>query len=91
MQGAEYEINPVDSHVYFGYTDWSDSDNGYIYYVPSIQVHDLAHIPEGMKGVSIPYHKYVAFRFVGFFLRPDDINGRQVGRLLVHMYYKWIY
>jgi AraC family transcriptional regulator len=42
-----------------------------------------------MSGVEIPAHKYVVFRFVGFF-RPDDINGRQVGRLLVHMYSKWI-
>ena len=32
----------------------------------------------------------VAFRFVGFF-HPNDINGRQVCRLLVHMYSKWIF
>jgi AraC-type DNA-binding domain-containing proteins len=82
--------NPVNPHVYFGYTDWKDSDNGYIFYLPSVQVSDLNHIPEGMKGISIPAHKYVVFRFVGFF-RPDEINGRQVGRLLVHMYSKWIY
>lgn len=82
--------NPVNPHVYFGYTDWSDSNNGYIFYMPSTQVTDLQHIPEGMQGVSIPAHKYVVFRFVGFF-RPEAINGRQVGRLLVHMYSKWIY
>ncbi|VBB06737.1 Hypothetical protein LUCI_1973 [Lucifera butyrica] len=82
--------NPVDSRVYFGYTDWSDNENGCIYYMPSIQVQDLNHIPAGMEGISIPAHKYVVFRFVGFF-RPDDINGRQVGRLLVHMYSKWIF
>jgi AraC family transcriptional regulator len=83
-------INPVDPAVYFGYTDWSDNTNGCISYMPSLQVADLAHIPAGMEGVMIPAHKYVVFRFVGFF-RPDDINGRQVGRLLVHMYSKWIF
>ena len=81
--------NPINPHVYFGYTDWKDSENGYIFYMPSVQVQDLDHIPEGMMGVAIPAHKYVVFRFVGFF-RPDEINGRQVGRLLVHMYSKWI-
>jgi len=82
--------NSVNPDIYFGYTDWSDNNQGYIYYMPSIQVQSLDNIPPGMKGVAIPAHKYVVFRFVGFF-RPDDINGRQVGRLLVHMYSKWIF
>ena len=43
-----------------------------------------------MDGIAIPAHKYVIFHFVGFF-SPDDINGRQIGRLLVHMYSKWIF
>lgn len=83
-------VNSVNPQVYFGYTDWSGNDNGYIYYLPSVQVTDLEDIPEGMTGITIPAHKYVVFRFVGFF-RPDDIKGRQVGRLLVHMYSKWIF
>ncbi|QJW48635.1 AraC family transcriptional regulator [bacterium BFN5] len=83
-------VNAINPHVYFGYTDWRDSDNGYTFYLPSVQAPDLAHIPNGMTGVSIPAHKYVVFRFVGFF-RPEEINGRQIGRLLVHMYSKWIY
>lgn len=82
-------VNPVNPQVYYGYTDWGGSNEGYIYYMPSVQVRDLTKVPKGMSGVEIPAHKYVVFRFVGFF-RPDDINGRQVGRLLVHMYSKWI-
>ncbi|AOT69913.1 AraC family transcriptional regulator [Geosporobacter ferrireducens] len=81
--------NGVNPQVYFGYTDWSEYNDGHIYYIPSIQVADVRHIPEGMTSVHIPPHKYVVFRFVGFF-RPDDIKGRQVGRLLVHLYRKWI-
>lgn len=81
--------NAVNPQVYFGYTNWSGYDDGYIYYVPSIQVPDLSLIPEGMIGISIPAHKYVVFRFVGFF-RPEEIKGRQAGRLLVHLYRKWI-
>lgn len=80
--------NTINPQVYFGYTDWSS--NGFIYYIPSVQVPDLTKIPEGMTGISIPAHKYVVFRFVGFF-RPDDINGRHVGRLLVQLYSKWIF
>lgn len=82
--------NPANPNVYFGYTDWSRNNEGFIYYVPSIEVSDLSAVPDGMAGIAIPAHKYVVFRFVGFF-RPDDINGRQVGRLLVHMYSKWIF
>jgi AraC family transcriptional regulator len=82
-------MNPVNPEIYFGYTNWSGYNDGYIYYVPSLQVPDLALIPEGMIGICIPAHKYVVFRFVGFF-RPEEIKGRQVGRLLVHLYRKWI-
>lgn len=82
-------MNTVNPQVYYGYTDWSGYDDGYIYYIPSLEVADLKVIPEGMTGIAIPAHKYVVFRFVGFF-RPDDIKGRQVGRLIVHLYRKWI-
>lgn len=81
--------NILNPHIYFGYTDWKEYDNGYIQYIPSVQVPDLTQIPEGMTGICVPAHKYVVFRFVGFF-RPDEIRGRQVGRLLVHLYRRWI-
>jgi len=83
-------VNTINPHVYFGYTDWSSNNNGFIYYIPSAQVPDSTKIPEGMTSISIPAHKYVVFRFVGFF-RPDDLNGRHVGRLLVQLYRKWIF
>jgi AraC family transcriptional regulator len=82
--------NPVNYNIYFGYTDWSGNNEGYIYYTPSIQVSDLTCIPEGMTGISVPANKYVVFRFVGFF-HPDEIKGRQIGRLLVNLHKKWIY
>ena len=82
-------VTAMNSQVYIGHTDWKGYDEGYIYYTPAIQVPDLSAIPEGMAGISIPAHKYVVFRFVGFF-RPEEIKGRQVGRLLVHLYRKWI-
>ncbi|GFZ29504.1 AraC family transcriptional regulator [Clostridium zeae] len=82
--------NVVNPEVYFGYTDWSENDKGIIYYIPSTQVNSLDVIPDGMTGISIPSHKYVVFKFVGFF-RPDDINGRHVGRILVQMYSRWIF
>lgn len=81
--------NAISPQIFFGYTDWRGYEDGYIYYTPSVQVPDLSQIPEGMTGIHIPANKYVVFRFVGFF-RPDDIKGRQVGRLLVHLYRKWI-
>lgn len=83
-------INAINPHVYFGYTDWSGNNSGFIYYIPSVQASDLTHVPQGMTAISIPAHKYVVFRFVGFF-NPDDINGRHVGRLLVQLYSKWIF
>lgn len=82
--------NTVNPHVYFGYTEWGNNDSGFIYYIPSVQVTDLRNIPKGMVGISVPAHKYVIFRFVGFF-SPDDISGRHVGRLLVQLYSKWIF
>lgn len=80
--------NAVNSNIYFGYTDWSNDE--YIYYTPSIQVSDLTSVPEGMTAIAIPAHKYVVFRFVGFF-SPNEIKGRQIGRLLVNLHKKWIY
>lgn len=81
--------NATNNDVYIGYTDWKGYDKGYIYYMPSVQVTDLKNIPDGMTGISIPAYKYVVFRFVGFF-KADEIKGRQIGRLLVHLYRKWI-
>ncbi|MCX8130877.1 MAG: AraC family transcriptional regulator [Clostridia bacterium] len=81
--------NAINTEVYIGYTNWKGYNDGYVYYVPSVQVSDLNVIPEGMTGIAIPAHKYVVFRFVGFF-HPDKIKGRQVGRLLVHLYRRWI-
>lgn len=82
--------DPINPQVYFGYTDWSGNNDGFTYYIPSVEVRDLAYIPEGMTGIAIPAHKYVVFRFIGFF-RPDEISGRHVGRLLVQLYSKWIF
>jgi AraC family transcriptional regulator len=82
--------NAINPHIYYGYTDWKDNSNGYIYYIPSVQVPNLSNIPEGMTGITIPAHKYVVFKFIGFF-RPDEISGRHVGRLLVQLYSKWIF
>ncbi len=82
--------NIINPNIYFGYTDWSGNEDGYIYYTPSVQVKDLTHVPKGMSGISVPAHKYVVFRFIGFF-SPDEIKGRQVGRLLIHLHKKWIY
>ncbi|WP_411681002.1 helix-turn-helix domain-containing protein [Clostridium thailandense] len=79
--------NTIDPQVYFGYTDWGS--DGFICYIPSVQVSNLTRIPDGMIGITVPTHKYVVFRFVGFF-SPDDINGRHVGRLLVQLHSKWI-
>ena len=81
--------NAVNPDVYFGYTDWSKYNDGYVNYMPSIQVSDLNHIPDGMTGITVPTNKYVVFRFVGFF-KPEEIKGRQVGRLIVHLYRRWI-
>jgi len=82
--------NILNENIYYGYTDWSNSKAGYIYYIPSVQVKNLQEVPAGMCGVEIPAGKYVVFRFVGFF-RPENLNGRKIGRLLVHMYTKWIF
>ncbi|OOM77363.1 helix-turn-helix domain-containing protein [Clostridium sp. BL-8] len=80
--------NIINPEEYFGFTDWSS--DGFIYYVPSAQVSDLNSVPEGMTSISIPAHKYVVFRFVGFFC-PDNLNARHLGRLLVQLYRKWIF
>lgn len=80
--------NAINPHEYFGFTDWSS--DGFIYYIPSMQVSNLDIVPKGMTTISIPAHKYVVFRFVGFF-RPDDLNSRHLGRLLVQLYRKWIF
>ncbi len=81
--------NAVNPNVYYGYTEWSGWPDGYIYYIPSLQVTDLSQVPEGMVGITVPANKYVVFRFIGFF-RPDEIRGRNLGRILVHMYRKWL-
>ncbi|OPJ58554.1 AraC family transcriptional regulator [Clostridium oryzae] len=81
--------NIVNPEAYFGYTDWSNSNNGYIYYMPSVQVSDLSQVPDGMTGIEIKSNKYVVFKFVGFF-NPNEISGKHLARLLVQLYRRWI-
>ncbi len=82
--------NAVNPNIYYGYTEWNKSSTGYIQYMPSLEVNDLSDVPLDMDFRQIPSNKYVVFRFVGFF-NPDELNGRALGRLLVHMYRKWIF
>lgn len=86
---AQRITNAMDPKVYMSYTDWSGHKEGYIYYIPSLEVKDVKYIPDGMTSITIPAHKYVVFRFTGFF-KADELKGRQIGRLLVHLYRKWI-
>lgn len=89
--GLKNDINNViNPHLYVGYTDWSKDRNKSIYYMPSVQVKNLKDVPPNMKGVTIPPNKYVVFRFVGFF-NPDELNAKHIGRVLAHLYRKWIF
>jgi AraC family transcriptional regulator len=81
--------NPIDPKIYMSYTDWSKYEDGYIYYIPSLEVNDLSYVPKDMTSLTIPAHKYVVFRFIGFF-KHDEIKARQIARPLVHLYRKWI-
>lgn len=82
--------NIVNPDVYFGYVNWGrEQSSGYTIYVPSVQVKDKRDIPEEMTVISIPTHKYVVFRFVGFF-HADQVNVRHFAHLLEYMYTKWI-
>jgi len=57
--------NPVDEFVYFGLTWHDEVTIDYSYYLPSLQVVDLEHIPEGMYGVKFPEMSYVLFTYIG--------------------------
>jgi len=57
--------NAVDDLVYYGLTWHENKDKSYSYYLPSLAVKDLKHIPEGMTGIQIPPQKYVVFQYIG--------------------------
>lgn len=79
----------INKNIYIGYTDWSTNPYGYNYYIPSTITNKDIITPEGMVSLLIPSHKYVVFKFVGFFA-PDDITRKHIGSLLTYMYEKWI-
>lgn len=79
----------VQPDIYFGFVDWSHIKSGYTVYSPSVQVSRVAAIPPGMTSRLIPPHKYVVFRFVGFF-HPEQVNIRHFYHLLEYMYSKWV-
>jgi AraC family transcriptional regulator len=82
--------NVTKSHIYIGYTDWSTNHYGYNYYIPSVITNKNNIVPEGMVSLLIPNHKYVVFKFIGFFT-PDDITVKHIGSILNYMYEKWTY
>lgn len=83
-------INIINPNIYIGYTDWSSNQYGYNYYIPSAITSKDKTVPEGMVSLLIPNHKYVVFRFTGFFA-PDDVTRSHIGALLTYMYEKWIF
>lgn len=82
--------NVTSPDIYIGYTDWKTNPYGYNYYIPSVITNKDNIVPKGMDSLLIPSHKYVVFRFIGFFT-PDDITGSHIVPILDYMYKKWIY
>lgn len=76
------QINNIrNPHIYFGYTDLRQNEDGFFKYIPSIEVSSLHDIPKDMIGISIPPHKYISFKYIGL-MNHNDLNYSHVGRLV---------
>ncbi len=57
--------NIVESSVYYGITRIDDLKDGYSYYMPSVKVKDISHIPEGMMADCFPTSMCARFHYIG--------------------------
>lgn len=57
--------NVVNPDIYYGLTRIPDFNNGWSYYLPSLQTRDLAHIPKGMHGDTFTSSLCARFHYIG--------------------------
>lgn len=57
--------NIAEPDVYYGLTRIHDILDGYSYYMPSVRVTDISHIPEGMTADCFPASMCVRFHYIG--------------------------
>ncbi|MDR2546147.1 MAG: helix-turn-helix transcriptional regulator [Lachnospiraceae bacterium] len=57
--------NTLHPELYIGLTRIPKHETGYTFYLPSVQVHDLRNIPDGMEGDTIEASLSVRYRYIG--------------------------
>ncbi|UHA75416.1 helix-turn-helix domain-containing protein [Paenibacillus sp. 481] len=57
--------NPVEPNIYYGLTRSPDPSLSWTYYLPSMRVKNLNHIPEGFTGDTVPASLCVGLRYIG--------------------------
>lgn len=57
--------NIAETNVYYGITRIGDLKDGYSYYMPSVKVKDISHIPEGMMADCFPTCMCARFHYIG--------------------------
>lgn len=57
--------NIAETNVYYGVTRIGDLKDGYSYYMPSVKVNDISHIPEGMMADCFPTSMCARFHYIG--------------------------
>nr|WP_243278015.1 GyrI-like domain-containing protein [Clostridium yunnanense] len=82
--------NSLHNNIYIGYTNWKDALRGYTLYMPSMITDKSKNPPSGMVSLTIPSHKYVVFRFAGFF-NLEEVNTTHLLPVLEYMFTKWIF
>lgn len=73
--------NALHPEVYIGLTQLAPGTDAYNHYLPSLQVKDLSHVPDGLEGISFPTSLCAHFRYIGRH-HYDDINADRAQ----HMY-----
>jgi len=57
--------NMINPGIYVGYINKLSAINNEVEYMPSVLVKNLSSVPQGFKGLTIPIHQCVRFRYIG--------------------------
>ncbi len=81
--------NVIYPDTYIGFVDYKTGEEGFTYYLPSVQVSAKGHIPEDMTFHKVPTGKYAVFKYIGLH-HARQINIGNLYDTFQYIYDDWL-
>ena len=81
--------NIINPNIYIGLVDHNPEEEGYCYYMPSVQVSHAHALPTDMMLYKVPTNKYAIFKYIGLH-HAKETNTANLFQTLYYIYSEWL-